>query len=371
MSRQNVLLIAPSYAEVTGGVENLMQKIVGMSSFSFRVITEDASAGPECTTMRVKRLSGFIQTTRYILRHRRSIDLVYVSTARLLHLLLIPYLFGMGTICHAHGRDLFSSVESVQTALRTAAASLARFAGVRFIAVSDWTKTQLLSMGAAPDRVHLVPNGVDVERFQTEVPSEEVRRVRHKYGATDEDFLLLTVARLDPRKGHRLVIEALQHLEDCKYVVVGRGEAESFLRQLATEYGVEDRVRFAGFVPDVDLPCVYQACDLFVMPSEHMDGGQNVEGFGISFLEANASGKAVVGTRTGGIPTAIRHGETGLLCDPSTEAVSRAIRRMKDHPSFREACERQAKGWADEHEWRCVIDQLDRVIEQELESVHR
>lgn len=363
-------MVSPSYSDVTGGVENLMQKIVEHSSYPFRILTEGEAENPGIVQIKVKRLRGFIQTTRYILKHRPSLSLVYVSTARLLHLLLVPFLFGMGTICHTHGRDIYLEAKTIKTALRKGVAIVARRLGVRFIAVSDWTKEQLVSKGAYPDRTHVVPNGVELGRFRQKVSPEERDSVRHQYKVSKEQFLLLTVARLDPRKGHRFVIESLPHLPDCNYLIVGTGPEEKSLRELAANHGVLNRVHFAGFVTDENLPRVYQACDLFVMPSEHISGTQNVEGFGISFLEANAAGKAVVGTRTGGIPTAIQHNETGLLCEPTEESVLKAIRRLKDDTEFRRDCERQAVDWARKHSWSRVIEGIDEVIRNELKRTY-
>jgi phosphatidylinositol alpha-1,6-mannosyltransferase len=237
----------------------------------------------------------------------------------------------------------------------------------------------------------LVPNGVDVSRFRRDAsanarsveetpaevplanapPANAEKHVRRKWEIAPDSFLLLTVARLDPRKGHRLVIDALQHLPDCTYLIAGTGTEKAQLQRRARQCGVSERVVFAGLVPDTALPRVYQACDLFVMPSEHVESTHNVEGFGISFLEANAAGKAVVGTRTGGIPTAIRHEQTGLLCEPSVASVREAIRRMKDHPAFRRQCEQRAAEWAEAHQWSRIVPQIDAVIETALHEQER
>src|SRR5207244_4300954 len=112
--------------------------------------------------------------------------------------------------------------------------------------------------------------------------------------------------------------------------VGGVGSRRDALEALVTELGLGDAVRLLGFVPDADLPALYNAADLFVLASRRHD--LLVEGFGIAFVEAAACGLAVIGSRSGGIPEAIREGETGLLVDPEDPAAlaAAAVRVLED-----------------------------------------
>lgn len=359
---KEVLLVSPSLRSSDGGVQKLMSKIVKKSSLSLKVFTEDNVDYKGVSKIEIKGVSGIINVNRYIWRKRKYISAVYVSTAMRLHLLLLPIILGMGAICHAHGRDLYISVDSFGEFIQKEIASLVRKLGVCFIAVSEWTREQLVELGADPRDTHVIPNGVDVDRFK----NGNGEKVREKYDVGDDQFLLLTVARLDPRKGHRLVIESLTELDDCVYLIAGKGSMEDDLRRLAERKGVSDRVRFAGFVPDQSLPDVYHACDLFAMPSEYMEENKNVEGFGISFLEANAAGKAVVGSRTGGIPTAIRHEYNGHLCDPTVESVLESIRELKNNSELRCCLEENASIWAKKHKWKKVVRKIDKIVKSEI-----
>src|SRR5205823_5211527 len=102
------------------------------------------------------------------------------------------------------------------------------------------------------------------------------------------------------------------------------------LEGLVTELGLGDAVRLLGFVPDGELPALYNAADVFVLASRRHD--LLVEGFGIACVEAAACGLAVIGSRSGGIPEAIREGETGLLVDPEDPAAlaAAAVRVLED-----------------------------------------
>jgi len=222
---------------------------------------------------------------------------------------------------------------------------MATFRGAkRVIAVSRYTKERLVSMGVPSKRIEVINSGVNVERFRPDIDSTAVRhRLR-----LDRRRVLLTVARLDARKGIDTVIQALptvrERFPDALYLVVGEGVERPALERLTHQLGLTEFVRFAGHVSDGDLPAVYNACDLFVMISRALTDRESVEGFGIVFAEAAACGKASLGGRSGGIPDAVVEGKTGLLVDPQdTDAVAEAIIRLLDHPEEAERMGRQGR----------------------------
>jgi phosphatidyl-myo-inositol dimannoside synthase len=119
-----------------------------------------------------------------------------------------------------------------------------------------------------------------------------------------------------------------------RYAVAGVGPRQTELEQIAGQAGLRHAVEFLGFVPDADLPALYNAADLYVGASRYHD--LLVEGFGISLVEASASGIAVVGGRSGGVPDAVRDGETGLLVDAEDPAaVSAGINRLLGDDALR------------------------------------
>ena len=139
------------------------------------------------------------------------------------------------------------------------------------------------------------------------------------------------MARLEWHKGIDTVIKALPAVRAAhpgtRYAVAGVGERGPHLERLARELGLGDAVRFLGAVSDDDLPAVYNAADLYVGASRRHD--LLAEGFGISLVEASACGLAVVGGRSGGVPDAVREGETGILVDPDDpQAVAAGINSL-------------------------------------------
>ncbi|WP_295884290.1 glycosyltransferase family 4 protein [uncultured Thiohalocapsa sp.] len=206
------------------------------------------------------------------------------------------------------------------------------------VAVSEFTRRTLIDkMGVAPERIELIVNGVDAERFQ---PGPKSQDLLERYGLAGKR-VLLTVGRLVERKGIDTTIRALPQVlaqcPDARYLIVGTGDYRTELEALVAEYGVGEQVIFAGRVPHDELVAHYQLCDLFVMPNREL-ANHDTEGFGLVFLEANACGKAVVAGRAGGVVEAVRHGETGLNVDgEDVGAVAGAITGLLLDDTRREA----------------------------------
>ncbi|MGH7530565.1 MAG: glycosyltransferase family 4 protein [Gemmatimonadales bacterium] len=205
---------------------------------------------------------------------------------------------------------------------RGTAASLLGHAAV-VVAISRWTadlaRDVLRALGgrsaALAPRVETVPLGTTPAQFR---PGLDCSGVIAKYGLDGTAPRVLTVARLEWHKGIDTVIRALPAVRAAhpgtRYVVAGVGDRRPQLERLAAELGVADAVRFLGLVPDVELPALYNAADLYVGVSRRHE--LLAEGFGISLVEASACGIAVLGGRSGGVPDAVRESETGMLVDP-------------------------------------------------------
>ena len=176
---------------------------------------------------------------------------------------------------------------------------------------------------------------------------------------------LLTIGRLVKRKGCQDVIKSLPKVlevyPDMKYVIAGEGEYETELKSLVSKLKLNDNVIFKGRVSDDEKCNLLAECGLFVMPSFYIKEEGSVEGFGITFVEANSFGKFVISTRSGGIPEAVIEGETGfLVAEHDIEGLSDAILKFYsyDFQYKHEKC----KEWAYEHFIGNIAKQYIRSI---------
>ncbi len=245
---------------------------------------------------------------------------------------LVAYaLGGPAYVCWAHGEELATARSSRElTALTGWVYRLSKGA----LANSRNTARLLEAYGMPASKVHVVYPAVDAERFR---PDVDGRSLRERFAAGG-DVVLLSVGRLQRRKGHDVAIRAIAalrpELPGLRYVIAGDGEERAHLERLVAENGLDRIVSFAGVVPDEEMPRLYAASDIFLLPNREDD--RDIEGFGIVFLEAAATGRPSIGGNSGGVPEAVIDGVTGLLVDGSNvESVAAAIRRLATSPEER------------------------------------
>jgi phosphatidylinositol alpha-1,6-mannosyltransferase len=204
--------------------------------------------------------------------------------------------------------------------------------------------------------------GVDAQRFRPEVDgAADLRRSL----ARDDEILMLTVGRLQARKGHDLVLKALGSLPAgspvVRYAVVGDGPDGPRLKALAADLGLLSRVHFVGVVPPEALPAYYAAADIFIHPTRVE--GEDFEGFGIVFLEAAAAGLPAIGGRSGGAPEAIEEGRTGeLVSGTDTEELRASIVRIAASRSARTTLGKAARERVlAQFTWERAADELREI----------
>jgi phosphatidylinositol alpha-1,6-mannosyltransferase len=230
------------------------------------------------------------------------------------------------------------------------------------IANSEFTRDALIKMDVDPASITLIYPGVDVTRFR---PGLECAELRKSVGVTDAGKLILSVGRLSRRKGFDQVIRALPALIqaglDIKYVLIGIGEDEDCLLNLARENGVSERVHLLGHVSADDLPRWYNACDIFIMPNREING--DTEGFGMVFIEASACAKPVITGQAGGTGAAVVDGVTGLRVDGNNvDAIASAIQRfLTDNALCRQMGEAGLKRAQVELSWEQVAERTRQI----------
>jgi phosphatidylinositol alpha-1,6-mannosyltransferase len=220
--------------------------------------------------------------------------------------------------------------------------------------LGEYFRTRLarvLDPEAAARMARLAP-GVDVQEFHRGAGGAAIRRRLRLEGKP----VVICVSRMVPRKGQDTLIQAwpkvLAEVPGATLLLVGDGPHKRRLERLAARLGVSAPVVFTGPVPAADLPAYYDAGDVFAMPCRTRRGGLDVEGLGIVYLEASATGLPVIGGDSGGAPDAIIDGETGYVVAGGDVAatVSRVTELLKD-PAKARAMGEKGLAWVD-REWR-------------------
>jgi phosphatidylinositol alpha-1,6-mannosyltransferase len=227
--------------------------------------------------------------------------------------------------------------------------------------VSNYGFNLAKKIGIAKSKIQVISNGVNPARFTP--AKKSVKTV-------EDPKIILTVARLDLHKGHDLVLEALSILKEedliPHYKIVGEGEQEQRLRSLSQQLGIDKQVSFTGYIHDSELPAVYADADLFIMPSREISGRLDlVEGFGISFLEASASGLPVIAGRSGGVADAVCDGKTGLIVNPDNpHEIASAIKLILTDKELARKLGNEGRRWAvTEMNWDRVAGRLYERIQ--------
>jgi phosphatidylinositol alpha-1,6-mannosyltransferase len=228
--------------------------------------------------------------------------------------------------------------------------------------LGEYTRSRIaraLTPEAAARMVQLPP-GVDEKTFHPGSGGDEVRA---RLGLTDRP-VVVCVSRLVRRKGQDTLPRILAAEPDTVLLVVGGGPYEQDLRRLARETGVAGSVRFTGAVPWAELPAHYGAGDVFAMPCRTRRGGLDVEGLGIVYLEASATGLPVVAGDSGGAPDAVLDGETGWVVRGGSpqDAADRIVTLLGD-AALRARMGERGRAWVEEKwRWDLLAERLEALL---------
>jgi len=349
----NSLLISSTFPPRVGGRENYIyqlfahlprSRVVALTpdregdwrQFDAQSLTERRFKVLRCNP---KRLEWFLGKRRerivwaqYLARlcFREKIQVVHCAVAfpDSLTGLLIKRTLGLPYVAYAFGLEILRYKDQPWTQERML---LGLREASRVVTISEFTKQQVIKLDIPSDKIVLVPPATESSTFYPD-PGAGLS-VRQRYGLGDKK-VILTVGRLVARKGHDKVIEALpailRQVPEAIYLITSDGPERERLEGLAQSLGVGRHVIFAGPVAQDELIAYYNAADVFIMASRQI--GDDVEGFGIVFLEANACGVPVIGGRSGGVVDAVADGESGFLVDPHDPAdiAQRAVTLLRD-----------------------------------------
>lgn len=232
----------------------------------------------------------------------------------------------------------------------------------RIIASTQDERTQIVRhCGASASRVQVIPCGVDLKRF---VPQNK-QQARQALDLKQQRPMLLFVGRLDPFKGPDLLLRAASLMQEKAQIVIVGGKLTGDkdlqqLRELAADLKISQRVKFLGARVQQELPMIYSAADVTVLPSYH-------ESFGLAAVESLACGTPVVATRAGGLTTVVQHGETGYLVPRGPGFFAERLDTLLQNPDLLAQMQSKARASVLKFNWSTVASQMYDVY-QELVS---
>jgi phosphatidylinositol alpha-1,6-mannosyltransferase len=219
---------------------------------------------------------------------------------------------------------------------------------------------------AAAARMARLHPGVDTGVFHPDPGARQL--IRDRYGLAERP-VVVCVSRLVARKGQDTLLRAwpavLRRVPEAALLIVGGGSHAAALRQLAASAALTSSVTFTGPVPQAELPAHYAAGDIFAMPCRTRRGGLDVEGLGIVYLEASATGLPVVGGDSGGAPDAILDGETGYVVGGrDVPALSERLVALLEDPAGARAMGEKGRAWVErDWNWDVAAARLGALLE--------
>jgi len=301
---------------------------------------------------------GVLRRVRAVAR-ARGCDRVWFGAAAPLGLLAGP--LGLHSVASTYGHEVgWAMLPGSRQALRR----IGREVDV-VTYLGEYTRRRIAPALGPGARLEPLPPGVDAEAFRPGCGGEQVRRA---HGLSDRP-VVVCVSRLVRRKGQDVLVRALpevrRRIRGAVLLVVGSGPDAPRLRRLAAAHDVADAVVLAGAVPWADLPAHYDAGDVFAMPCRTRRAGLDVEGLGIVYLEASATGLPVVAGRSGGAPDAVLDGVTGHVVDGrSVPEVARRVADLLADPERSRAMGEAGRAWVQrDWRWDVLAARLRRLLD--------
>jgi phosphatidyl-myo-inositol dimannoside synthase len=375
-----ILLVTNDFPPRPGGIQSYLENLVGevvttgkhsltvyapkwkgCEAFDAAAATDGYDVVRHPTTLMVPEPSVVVRMRRLIAR--RNVDTVWFGAAAPLAL-LAPLARDAGAsrvIASTHGHEVgWSMLPLARTALRR----IGNHTDVVTF-ISHYTRDRFASAFGPRAALEHLPPGVDTDRFEPNSVARAELRARYRLGGRP---VIVCVSRLVPRKGQDMLIRALpairQRVAGAALVIVGGGPYRTTLHRLAHQFGVAEHVVFTDGVPSDELPAHHAMADVFAMPCRTRGAGLDVEGLGIVYLEASASGVPVVAGRSGGAPESVLDGETGLVVDGwDVGAIAAAVGDVLADPDRGAQMGAAGRRWVvDNWQWRAKAQRLGELL---------
>jgi glycosyltransferase involved in cell wall biosynthesis len=269
---------------------------------------------------------------------------------------------GLPLVISLHGSDVYVA-ERLAPARRAARAAFGRAGFVT--ACSADLAARAVKLGAHPERISVVPYGVDTAKFRPNTGARAA--LRAKLGVPAAMLLVAAAGRLVSKKGFEYLIDAAAALPEAVVAIAGDGSLRGELHRRAAAAGVHERVRFLGDRPQDEVAALFAAADAIVTPSVRDDGG-NVDGLPNVVMEALASGTPLVTTEAGGIGAVVEDAITAIVVpERSAAGIAAALKRLHGDRDLRNRLGAAARALVDDRfGWERTAEQLESAYRRAL-----
>ena len=284
-----------------------------------------------------------------------SIRAIFADHWKSLELIDTEYLKKTKSFCLLHSKEINHRIGSLLNKRLIKSTDKADF----IIANSNFTKELAIKVGINPSKIHVIFPGIPKPKIV-----ENMSKIKAEKFFGESFPKIITVARLDKRKGHDKILMIIKNLKPkfpkIKYVSVGDGEEKNNLLKLSKELSLDKEIIFLENI-DLDLKTALIAeANLFLMPSRIEN--KSVEGFGISFIEAASYGVASIGGKDGGASDAISHNRTGIICDgQDLNSIYDSVVNFFQNEKFIEYG-KNAKKFSEKFHWDIIIKNYLKLI---------
>lgn len=269
-------------------------------------------------------------------------------------------LFNIPYLVYVHGEEL----PTYKTSRELSFLSKMIYAGARIVVVNSRNSKEafIAHTGLSDATLRIMHPGVDAAYF---IPAEHTPDTLPGWKGR---CVLLTVGRLQKRKGHDHVILSLKHIRESVpnilYAIVGDGEERNYLEDLVVKEGLCEHVQFLGKVDDATLLACYQHCNLFILANREVNG--DFEGFGMVLVEAQACGKPVIAGISGGTTETMIPEVTGILVDADNlDAIAAAVIYLMNDEEKRNKMGSNATEWVrSKFDWNKLAEQAQGIFEE-------
>ena len=362
------LVITRNFPPDVGGIQNLMgglsENLVNHGPVKvFANEYEDSNKYDKKSLTSIERVGGIKIFRKYrkanlvnnFIKDNTNIRAIIADHWKSLELLKDDYLKKSKTFCLIHSKEINHEIGSSNNKRLIKSTNKANF----IIANSNFTKDLAIKVGINKSKIHIIFPGINEPK---KINDDTLKKAKEIYS----NFFpkVITVARLDKRKGHDKILMLVKNLKvkfpKIKYICVGYGEEEKNLLALSKELGIENEVTFLKNIDENLKLSLISESNLFLMPSVKVK--KSVEGFGISFIEAASYGIGSIGGKDGGASDAISHNKTGLICDGNDlNSIYESVINFLSNDNFIKYGE-NAKEFSKNFYWNKIIKDYLRLI---------